>query len=410
MAAYRNDARGEVPGSLKHLLIGGEALTGPVLENFLQCFTSQKPPQITNVYGPTESTVDATSYDVSYEAHTSPDNGRLPLNIPIGKPMPNISIIIRSPYKQLQPVRVPGELCIAGAGMAVGYLNQPELTAEKFEPSMPRLYHTGDLACWLEDGNIRFLGRIDQQVKVRGFRVELGEVEACLTAYEGIREAVVVLTGQDNLCAYYVPVNTNDGRIDSHLLKNFLSRSLPDYMIPAYFVDMDRIPLTVNGKVNRSALPLPDVSVGSGYVAPRDDMDTQLVVIWSEVLGLEREGIGIEHNFFELGGHSLKATVLVSLIHQQLDVRVPLAEVFRAPDIKQLSQYIKNAVVERFVSIKACEKKEYYNLSSAQRRLYIIQQMDLESTAYNMPETVELAGRVDIRETQRYVPPFNTAA
>ena len=247
----------------------------------------------------------------------------------------------------MQGLGLTGELCISGAGLARGYLNNPELTAEKFTPHPfqpgERLYRTGDLARWLPDGNIEFLGRIDHQLKIRGYRIEAGEVEQALLAHPAIQSAVVV--GHDfehgtELAAYLAPAS---GQVIPELsaLRSFLAESLPDYMIPSHFVALEALPLTTSGKVNRRALPVPNASglaTGTAYVAPRNAVEKQLVQIWSKILG--RDQIGIHDNFFHLGGHSLRAIRCVSLIHQKLSVEIGLSDFFARPTIAALSEKI----------------------------------------------------------------------
>ncbi|MCP5052514.1 MAG: amino acid adenylation domain-containing protein, partial [bacterium] len=336
-------------------------------------------------------------------------------NTPIGQPIYNNRIYILKPGTlQLQPVGIAGELCIGGDSLARGYLNQPELTDRKFvyynleitneihsrdtpsrqnhkiiQPTNPqRIYLTGDLARRLPDGNIEFLGRIDHQVKIRGFRIELGEIESRLLKQGNIREAVIIDwedgTGGKYLCAYVV---YSDPSVLPDLRK-YLSKNLPDYMIPLYFVRLEKIPLTALGKVDRNVLPAPELKAGSDHIAPGGTSEIALAQLWSEVLGVEESIIGINSNFFELGGHSLRATIMVSRIHKILNVKVPLTEVFRTPTIRGLSQYIHSAAQERYATIEPVEKREYYGLSSTQKRLYIIQQMDLGNIAYNMPQFI----------------------
>ncbi|MCP5054605.1 MAG: AMP-binding protein, partial [bacterium] len=288
----------------------------------------------------------------------------------------------------LQPVGLAGELCIGGEGLAEGYLNRPELTHEKFV----NLYRTGDLARWLDDGNIQFIGRMDSQVKIRGFRVELGEIKAQLETWEKVREAVVVagkdINSETYLCAYVVTDSTVT--LDAGAMREYLSGKLPHYMVPSYLMELERIPLTATGKVNHNELPEPLLGTGNKYSAPVDDLEKQLVSIWSEILSVEEHLIGREDNFFALGGHSLKATTLVSKVHQTTHVQVPLATIFKTPTVKAMATYIKQAVKTRYVAIEAVEQRDYYPLSSAQKRLFVLQQMDLDSTVYNIPQMMVL--------------------
>ncbi|HLP57985.1 MAG TPA: condensation domain-containing protein, partial [Candidatus Deferrimicrobium sp.] len=335
-------------------------------------------------------------------------------DIPIGRPIANSTAYIYDKNRRLAPIGVMGELVVGGDGVALGYLNNPELTAEKFiffpnflTSSLPNfpLYCTGDLARWLPDGPpaggasgrvIEFIGRIDQQVKIRGFRIELGEIENRLLKHPGIKGVVVSVQeeekGDKYLCAYVV----SDGENVISQLREYLAGELPEYMIPSYFVRLKKIPLTPNGKVDRKALqlPKPGLNAGESYVAPGDEVEKKLVGLWSEILGLQT-GIGIDDNFFQLGGHSLKATILVSKIHRVFDVKIPLREIFKNPRIRELARYIKNASQWEYKQVEPVEKKEYYVLSSAQKRLYFLWEMDKDGTAYNIPSIMIMEGIVD---------------
>ncbi|MCP4147497.1 MAG: non-ribosomal peptide synthetase, partial [bacterium] len=249
-------------------------------------------------------------------------------------------------------------------------------------------YCSGDLARWLPDGNIEFLGRIDQQVKIRGFRIELGEIENNLLAHPNIKETVVISRESkenDNfLCAYYVVERPQQPETN---LKDFLSQTLPDYMIPSFFIKLEKIPLTPNGKIDRNLLAQIQISglKSQTHIAPRNNVEEKLSAIWADILGTPKLEIGIDDNFFEIGGHSLRATVMVSKIHKEFHVKLPLAEIFKTPIIRGIAEMIEGLDESRFDSLEPIEKKEYYPLSSAQKRMYFLQQMDLNSTAYNMP-------------------------
>ncbi|MCP5107682.1 MAG: non-ribosomal peptide synthetase, partial [bacterium] len=255
-------------------------------------------------------------------------------------------------------------------------------------------YKTGDTARWLEDGTVEFLGRIDHQVKIRGFRIELGEIEAQLLKHPSIEETVVVdrenAQGDKYLSAYIV-----GAFIETPPLKEYLSETLPGYMIPSYFVQIEKIPLNPNGKLDRKALPAPEAAVVEAVTLPSNEVEEQLAVLWSEVLGIPVGSVGITADFFQSGGHSLNATMLTAKIHKVFDVKVPLTEVFQRPTIRELAQYIGESVKERFTGLEAVEKREYYPLSFAQKRLYILQQMELETTAYNLPRVMPLDMAVD---------------
>jgi amino acid adenylation domain-containing protein len=409
--------------SLRRVFASGEALDTRAVTRFYRLPGESNRPRLINLYGPTEAAVDVSFFNC--------EPGDLSERIPIGRPIQNICLWVLSEPGQMQPEGVPGELCISGVGLARGYLNRSELTAEKFieqvtdagdrckwknnrkllwggqgggflEKSPPgrrrqNLYKTGDLARWLADGNLEFLGRLDHQVKVRGFRIELGEIESRLKKHENVNEAVVAAAEDhvgDNYLTAYVVLGPS-AAVPVVELREFLAGELPGYMIPSYWVSMERIPLTPSGKIDRKALPEPGVEIDRSYAGPGNRIERKLVRIWSDLLGLEKKKISIDDNFFALGGHSLKAAVMIGKIHKELDVKVTLADLFRSPTIRHLSSTIKESVNEAYIPIKSVEKKEYYDLSSAQKRLYVLQQMELESIAYNVPRAYELEGELN---------------
>jgi len=370
----------------------------------------QYPFRLYNLYGPTEDTVWTTWTEVTVET----EEGKDP---PIGKPVGNHRVYIVDISMHLQPVGVPGELCISGIGLARGYLNRPGLTAEKFDQDLgdfqdyhdgyhrsypsyksyisKKVYKTGDLARWLPDGNIDFIGRIDSQVKIRGFRIELQEIESQLLKINEIKEAVVVARENEASEKFLYAYIVSPKEFKLTKLRYYLSGKLPGYMIPSYFMRLDRIPLTLNGKVDGKALPAPGIEAGQHYQAPRDEIERKLLHIWSGVLGIEKEKIGINDNFFYLGGHSLKVAVLASRIHQELHINIPLTRIFKTPHIQGLAACIKDAARSKPIPVQPVEKKEYYPLSSAQRRLYILQQMDVKGgTGYNIPSVWQLEGNL----------------
>ncbi|MCP5051083.1 MAG: amino acid adenylation domain-containing protein, partial [bacterium] len=380
--------------SLRIIISGGDRLKAEYIDNLLETG------EVYNTYGPTESTVCATYYKC-------PAVSPLPSNVPIGKPIANYQVFVLDKYHNLLPIGVGGELCVSGAGVTRGYLNQPELTNEKFEVRSSKfevkarivLYHTGDFARWLPDGNIEFLGRIDHQVKIRGFRIELGEIESHLLAHDEVESAIAIVridNRDDNfLCAYL----TSFRQIGNAELKTHLSRQLPEYMIPLHFIQLESIPLTANGNVDIKALPAPDRKSEGPLIPPENDTQEKLASIWSQVLGIEAGSLGIDSDFFQLGGHSLNATRAISRIYKELDVKIPLSELFKSPSIRELARFIGDHIIadepQGFQGISPAEKKEYYPLSSAQRRLYILQQMEPESIAYNGLEAIILEGALD---------------
>jgi tyrocidine synthetase-3 len=412
----------ELFSPLRYLLVGGDMLSPTHINHVKRKFPGL---DIINGYGPTENTTFSTTYLIEKEFEQT---------IPIGSPIANSTAYIVDRDNQLQPIGVWGELYVGGDGVSCGYLNSPELTAEKFDqdfqdyqdnndpaashPTYPThhthaitltpspIYRTGDLARWLPDGNIEFLGRQDYQVKIRGFRIEPAEIENRLLQHKDTNEVVVIAreddTGNKYLCAYVVlsPEGTAETTaMKAEELKNYLSLSLPDYMIPASFMFMENIPLNPNGKVDRRALPEPRVDIATAaYTAPRSQRERELVEIWAEVLGIEEDKIGIDDGFFQLGGHSLKAVVLMNRIHKELSVEVPLSELFKIPTIRGLSGYIQHSRITPYSTIEPVEKKEYYLLTSAQTKLYILQQMDLKSIAYNIPAVIAISEENDIKK------------
>jgi amino acid adenylation domain-containing protein len=325
----------------KYIILAGEPFSKSLYLRLIKSLSADK---IINIYGPTEATINTTLYECKPEEVNS--------TIPIGKPLMNYKVLILDEHKNLLPIGETGEIYISGEGLARGYLNNPELTAERFieNPYMPgeKMYRTGDLAKWLSDGNIEFFGRIDHQVKIHGMRIELGEIEAALGQHPAVREAVVLVKEDINnnkrLVAYYVTLNQKTAPTISEL-RSFLKKKLPDYMVPSAFVLLDKLPLTSTGKINHRALPAPDASrpeLEVNYVAPNDHLELQLTKIWEKVLNVQP--IGVRDNFFELGGHSLLAVELFAQIHKNFGKKLPLATLFEAPTIEQLAIVLRNKV------------------------------------------------------------------
>jgi len=339
--ALFNQIAREMPRGLEgldHLLFGGEKVDPHWVREVLK---HGPPAHFLHVYGPTETTTFASWYPIGElpeTAHT----------VPIGGPISNTQLYVLDKHGEPVPVGVPGELHIGGPGVARGYLNQPELTDERFVPdtfseaASTRLYKTGDLVRWLPEGAIEFLGRTDHQVKIRGFRVELGEIEAVLDTHPAVREAVVLCRedrpGEKRLVAYVVP--GQQGTFTATPLRQFLQRHLPDYMVPGAFVVMESLPLTANGKLDRKALPAPEGErqVQQTYVPPGSDTERRIADVWREVLQVEK--IGVHDDFFELGGHSLLAIRLTSRLRDALSLELPLGSVFEYPTVAGLATYV----------------------------------------------------------------------
>ena len=309
------------------ILCGGETLSRQLADQLLQGDA-----RLWNLYGPTETTIWSTITEVQPGEES----------VPIGRPIANTEIYILDAHFQPVPIGVHGELYIGGDGLAQGYLNLPELTAERFvvhpfsDQAGSRLYRTGDLVRYRPDGNIEFLRRIDDQVKVRGYRIEPREIEAALNQHPGVKEAVVVARARDlseekELVGYIVP--NQDSVASASDLRSLLRQKLPDYMIPSAFVFLNELPLTPNGKVDRSKLPPPDdsrPSLDQGFVEPRSEIEELVAQVWREVLKVEK--VGVYDNFFDLGGHSLLATRVVARLRKQLQHRSAVAKALRVPD------------------------------------------------------------------------------
>ncbi|WP_271725743.1 lichenysin non-ribosomal peptide synthetase LicA [Bacillus paralicheniformis] len=389
---------------LRHMLVGGEALSRVATERLLQLFaeTAESVPAVTNVYGPTETCVDASSFTMTNHADLQGDTAY----VPIGRPIGNNRFYILDENGALLPDGVEGELYIAGDGVGRGYLNLPDMTADKFleDPFVPGgfMYRTGDAVRWLPDGTVDFIGRKDDQVKIRGYRIELGEIESVLQGAPAVGKAVVLARpetgGSLEVCAYVVPKQS--GEIDLQGLREHLSKHLPDYMIPSHFVELDEIPLTGSGKVDRKALLRHEVSVSgtAEYAAPRNEYEEKMVGIWQEVLGTEQ--VGIHDQFFELGGHSLKAMAMLAKIHKAFGVEVPLQVLFEKPTVAALSGFVSEAEKDGYTVIEPAPESDDYPLSLAQQRIYIVSQLEDAGVGYNMPAAAMLEGTLDVQRIE----------
>jgi acyl carrier protein len=325
---------------LKKIFLGSEALPYKLVRNFYKNPDNQAI-HVTNFYGPTECCVESSSF------RFDPNLMNEDLDIaPIGKPAFNQQIYILDPYLNLCPVGVPGEICIAGKGLARQYLNDQEKTDEKFVPfPMPdktRIYKTGDSGRVRADGNIEFLGRIDEQVKIRGYRVELQEIEKHMRDVKGINECAVTLfekDGTSQLAAYF----TSNYAIDDTHLRNHLERFLPEYMVPSWFIQLDQIPLSANGKVDKKHLPDPSgLRKRKTFRKPADETESLIVQVCSEIL--KREEISLDDNFFEIGGNSLNAVRIISRIQKMLNISLALKDIFYHPVLLEISEAVKRAM------------------------------------------------------------------
>ena len=384
---------------LRQVLAGGEALSLPQVQKMLDQLDDGA--RLINGYGPTENTTFTC-------CHVMTRDSELGQSVPIGRPISNTTVYILDSRMGPVPVGVPGELYIGGDGLARGYLNQAELTAEKFiadpfsESASARLYKTGDEVRYRQDGTIEFLGRLDDQLKLRGFRIEPGEIETLLVQHEAVRDTAVLLHGSDaddkRLVAYVI---AEDAELDLADLRSHVRQHLPDYMLPSVFMILEEFPLTANGKLDRQALPVPEelpAQSDSTFIPPDNELEQLLSQIWVDVLKLEQ--IGIHDNFFDLGGHSLLATQVVSRIRSQLNVELPLAELFDYPTVKELAEVLAVMLddqgAEEFEAIPVIDRSDNLPLSFAQEQLWFLNQLEPDSTVYNINLALRLKGELQM--------------
>ncbi|MBC7888347.1 MAG: amino acid adenylation domain-containing protein [Ferruginibacter sp.] len=388
-----------VPSVVQHLLTGGTDLrnisvmnmAGETIPLQVQQALDADRIAIRNLYGPTEDTTYSTVYRLK--------NGEPAL---IGRPVSNTQIYLVNQQMELLPVGVAGEICIAGTGVARGYMNRVELTAEKFignpftdEPGA-RLYKTGDLGYWLPDGNLQYLGRIDEQVKIRGYRIELGEIEQVLQEMDAVKQAVVVAREDNNGARRLVGFVVPEGSIDRDAMQIYLQKKLPEYMVPALWVQLENIPLTSNGKINRNALPNPVAGdiLSNAYEAPANEIEFQMAAIWKEILKLDR--VGVNDNFFELGGHSLNAIQFAARLHKLLNIKIDIGAIFYHPTVRQLSKAMALEEKNQFVEINRLPEQDYYSLSHAQQRFWVLSHFKDGSEAYNVTSAFTIEGDLNM--------------
>src|SRR5262245_45256226 len=386
-----------VPGSVRTVNLAGEALQESLVE---QIYELKHVERVINLYGPSEDTTYSTFASLPGEG------GR----VTIGRPVANTQGYVLDEGMRVAPVGVNGELWLGGAGLARGYLNRPELSAERFAPNPfsesggERLYRTGDEVRWTREGNLEFIGRLDHQVKIRGYRIELGEIEAAIKEHPSVEQAIVLARedepGENRLVGYVIARQ----QVSVRELREHLQESLPDYMLPGAIVQLEAMPLTPNGKIDRRALPKPELNgTGRFYVGPRNAVEEIVCVIWAEALRVEQ--VGIYDNFFELGGHSLMATQVVSRMRNLLGVEVSLRKLFTHPtaaaiaaEVEQQQRRGGETPVE---SIARVARDGELPLSYAQQRLWFIDQLEPGSAAYNIPCAVRLVGRLDVEALHR---------
>jgi amino acid adenylation domain-containing protein len=388
--------------SLRHVFCGGEVLSCELLDRF----SARLSAQLHNHYGPTETTIDATSWTWDAPNHQH--------SVPIGRPIANTQVYILDSHLQPVPVGVPGELYIGGDGLARGYLNEPQLTAEKFLSNRfsgelgARLYKTGDLGRYLSNGSIEFLGRMDHQVKLRGYRIELGEIENVLVQHPGVRDSVVVARedtpGNKRLVAYLAPRKERAPTIWE--LRSYLAEKLPGYMVPAVYVMLDALPSLPNGKVDRQALPpLGDnePEANAAFVEPRTEVEKLVAQIWLEVLHVER--IGVHDNFFDLGGHSLLAIQVISRTREIFPNGISLRSLFGAPTVAGLAATIEGTIrgvceIE-LPTIFPVPRDQALPLSINQEQLWTLDQMMPGTRFFNMPLVYRISGDLNAEALEK---------
>jgi amino acid adenylation domain-containing protein len=391
------DELSDVWHRLRYLIVGGDALDADVIARVLR---NSPPAHLLNGYGPTE----ATTFAVTHEIAGVPKGAR---SIPLGRPIGNTRVYIVDDNGEPVPIGVSGELWIGGAGIAHGYVNRPTITAERFVPDPfsgtcgSRLYRTGDLGRWLPDGTIEFLGRADHQLKIRGFRVELGEIEARLHQHPAVRDGVVVARGEGagdkQLVVYWVARE----EVASDALRAYLSEHLPEYMVPAAFVRLEAMPLTPNGKVDRRALPAPEIDAyrTQSYEPPAGNTETALAAIWSEVLGVEQ--VGRHDNFFDLGGQSLLAVRTLSRVRHVLQVSIPLGSLFEGPVLRDFARTVDSAAQVQLPAIEPASRDVPLPLSFAQQRLWFLDRLGDVDRAYQIQKRMCLRGALDADALRR---------
>ncbi|MGP3920452.1 amino acid adenylation domain-containing protein [Nonomuraea sp. 10N515B] len=374
------------PGEM--LILGGEALTGEVVERWRRAHPGVT---VVNAYGPTELTVNCTEYRIGPRAKVAAGP------VPIGRPFWNMRAYVLDDRLRPVPAGVVGELYVSGAQVARGYRGRPGLTAERFVAcpfaAGERMYRTGDVVRWTADEQLEFVGRADEQVKVRGFRIEPGEVQAVLAAHSGVARAVVRAVegpGGVQLVGYVVPAGSG---VDVREVRLLAAERLPEYMVPAAVVVIEQVPLTPNGKVDYRALPAPDFAAAATGRAPRTPQEEVLAGLFAEVLGLER--VGIDDNFFDLGGHSLLANRLVARIRAVLGgADLPIRAVFATPTVAELAEQLDTGGQAR-PALTPMPRPEVVPLSFAQRRLWFLHQLEGPSATYNWPLALRMSGQVD---------------
>jgi len=383
---------------LKYVIFGGEALNPVKLKEWKTRYPGTR---LINMYGITETTVHVTYKEIG--------DKEIDFNISnIGKSIPSATTYVAEDNLNLLSIGMPGQLLVGGNGVGRGYLNRQELTQAKYVENPfkngGKVYKSGDLVRLLDyhDGEMEYLGRIDHQVQLRGYRIELGEIENQLLKHGKVKAAVVLAREDETrgkyLCAYIVPGHN----LQVSGLRGYLSNHLPHYMIPSYFVPVEKIPLTSNGKPDRKALASYKIKLEDNYAAPRDGLENELVEIWAEVLGIEKGAISIDCNFFHLGGHSLNAVTLAAKIYQVLKVKLPLNEIFEMQTIKNLAKCVKNKSKNDFPLITSKEKRYYYPLPIPHRKIFM-DEMKAKTLKYSVLAVYVIRGKLDKKRFNRAI-------
>ncbi len=375
------------PINLNTLVVAGEKINPNILEYYYS-----KKVKLINAYGPTESTVCISLARYKNNGHTN-----------IGKPIFNTKVYVLDNALNPLPIGAIGELYTGGVGLARGYLNRPDLTAEKFINNPfkqgKKLYKTGDLVRWLDCGNLEYIGRNDFQVKIRGYRIELSEIEASLSAYDGVKQAVVIAKDSKNGTKYLVGYYVGEAKLEQNKLYEYLEAKLPDYMVPSILVRLEKLPLTLNGKIDQKALPSPEFSGDlDDYLAPRNELEAQLAKVWSAVLQIPGDKIGVRDNFFRLGGNSILAIKLTAKINRDLSFNAPVASIFKNTTIEKLATYLTSFINETttlLIKKSIVSRAQDQLLSFAQERLWFIYNYEGRSNTYNIPMMFKLAKMTD---------------
>ena len=377
---------------MRKLVLTGEKTEAALVNRFYSKYSIP----LVNAYGQSECSDDTLHYAIPYSTDTQ--------KVPVGRPSNNTRIYILDRNMRLQPVGLAGEMYISGDGVAKGYINEPELTKERFlenpYESGNVMYKTGDLGRWLPDGNVEYIGRVDQQLKILGYRIEPSEIENCMMSHEWVEAAAVVDKGEgsEDRCIWAYMAAREENAVPE--VRKHLEERLPGYMVPAKILQLEKLPLTANGKVDRKALrEIGDTVEGREPVAPRNMTEGKIAGIWKELLKLEQ--VGIDDNFFELGGNSIRCTMLSHSIGKELGVDMKVRDIFRHPTIREMGEYVAKAKRKAYIPIPRAREGKYYPVSPAQRRMFMLNAFGDGQTAYNVTGAVILEGMLDRKRLEK---------